>query len=157
MIIAHLVGSLRFVWVSDVIPPLTRDDVLGKYPWDFVDDGQADSIKTRLSRCWCLGEPQSYTVHSTIAGKQMIFRVRAERTGDVIVLISIIVPAETVNTLTRSEITQLKLMAAGASHAVIARELRLSLSTVNRRATKILEKLEASPAMLLRKYAQSFD
>lgn len=154
MIVAIIGSDLRHKWVSNTIPPLTTQDVIGQFAWHFVQESQQEELKTRLSRCLALGEPQAYWVHAKIGGHDTTFRVKAERVDQQLVCLATIVPGEA-KAMSADEISQLRLMAEGKSTTEIAFQLELSPSTVSRRSKTILRKLEADPQTLLRQFAQA--
>jgi DNA-binding CsgD family transcriptional regulator len=152
MLVSLLDCNLNYCYCSSTVPPLTPEDVYGKPPWHFVPLEQQDAVKTRLARCFALGESQRYWVDSLINGTTITWYVRAERIPSGVICIGFILPEEA-KTLTAENIDFLRQLAAGASLKQIAANLGIDPSSATRRRRAIERKLQIYDAASLLKLA----
>lgn len=140
-VVALLSENLRFKWVSFVVPPLRMEDVIGRHPWDFIDnDSDREIAMNSLCRCHTLGEDVKYFTHSTINGKISAWAVKGKLLDCGVVLKTCMVPVQLLS-LPADDVDFIREIGRANSQAKMAQSKKVAPSTINRHATRLRIKL----------------
>lgn len=122
----------KVVWANYAPKPATIEELLGSFPWDWVDDSHKQAVKSRFSMCIALREPQEFEVSANVHEVQFVLICRIDPTPgrDMPIIARTSVVDAKVLRLSEGEKNILHLSARGLSLRMIAKMLNLSTSTV---------------------------
>lgn len=143
----------KVIWANYAPTPATLDELIGSYPWDWVDEPDKLSVKSRFSVCIALGEPQYFQSIANVHGRRLPLDCRIDPTsGSTLPVIARTrVMNDKVLRLTEREKAILRLTVKGLSMRAIGKVMHLSTSTVatyrSRAASKVGAKTFAELAI----------
>lgn len=133
----------KVIWANYAPPPATLAELIGSYPWDWVDEPDKPAVKSRFSVCIALGEPQHFQAAANVHGRRMALDCRINPTsGPALPIIARTrVQDDKVLRLTERERVILRLTVEGLPMRAIGKMLHLSTSTIatyrSRAASKV--------------------
>lgn len=132
-------GALRVAWSN--IPGFRHT---AKRPWEFAPDGDVERLKTALSVCKAVGEPQSLAACLDIEGPGCRYQLQLSNTGcEQLPVIALCQWAdERIDLVTARECEILALTTLGLPAKAIGRRLGISASTVDTHRNRIRAKLK---------------